>query len=173
MPRNQKRLLVRGRVEKSLSKSKKRDNYELWRTFVKAYKTLHRAVDKNLEPVGMRIQELRLLFTLDHLGAVPMSVLAEEQVTTQASITGLVDDLEERSLVERIRSKDDRRVINVGITRKGKEALEKGLALHKEFVDNILSDLTDREAEQLASVMEKLREAPSKVRLATSQVVKK
>jgi DNA-binding MarR family transcriptional regulator len=154
-----------------LSRQKKRDNHELWRTFVKAYRILDKAVDRNLESVGMRIQELRLLFTLDRLGALPMSVLAEEQVTTQASITGLVDDLEERGLVERVRSKEDRRVINVGITRKGKDALEKGLARHREFIDDIMSDLTDREAEELSSVMGKLREAALKERnIVTSRV---
>jgi MarR family transcriptional regulator, 2-MHQ and catechol-resistance regulon repressor len=154
-----------------MSKTKKRDNYELWRTFVNTYKTLHRAVDRNLEPVGMRIQEMRLLFTLNNLGAVPMSVLAEEQVTTQASITGIVDDLEERGLVERIRSTEDRRVINVGITKKGKDALEKGLDSHREFIDKIMSVLTDREAEELSFVMNKLREAESKIKnIPTSRI---
>jgi DNA-binding MarR family transcriptional regulator len=130
--------------------------------FAKAYKTMNKAVDKNLEPIGMRVQELRLLVTLDRSGAVPMSVLAEEQVMTQASITGIVDELEERGLVERIRSKEDRRVINVGITGKGKDALEKGLARHREFIDEIMSDLTEKEAEELSSVMEKLREAATR-----------
>jgi MarR family transcriptional regulator, 2-MHQ and catechol-resistance regulon repressor len=142
-----------------MSKSRRRDNIELWRNFMKAYKTVHKAVDRNLEQAGMRIEELRLLFTLDRLGAVPMSVLAEEQVTTQASITGLVDDLEGRGLVERIRSTEDRRVINVKITKKGKDALEKGVGCHRQFIDRILSDFTDREAQELFSVMERLRRA--------------
>jgi MarR family 2-MHQ and catechol resistance regulon transcriptional repressor len=142
----------------------KRDNHELWRAFVNTYKTLHRAVDKNLEPVGMRTQEMRLLFTLKRLGDSPMSVLADEQVVTQASITGIVDDLEGRGMVERRRSTEDRRVVNVGITRKGRDALEHALVRHREYIDELMSDLTDNEAGELSAVMEKLRSAASRVK---------
>ena len=48
-----------------------------------------------------------------------MSDLAEWAHTSQASITGIVDRLEERGLVERIRSDAARRVVHVGLTEAG------------------------------------------------------
>jgi MarR family transcriptional regulator, organic hydroperoxide resistance regulator len=136
-----------------------RDPYEVWRAFVDAYKAVHRSADRNLERLGTRVQEIRLLNTLECRGSVPMSLLAEELLTTQASITGLVDDLEEHGLVERERSTEDRRVINVTITKKGKETLHLALQSHKEFVSRILRSITQEKAEELVIIMEGLRAA--------------
>lgn len=139
----------------------KRDNYEIWRSFAITYKTIHRAIDKNLEPLGIRVQEMRILATLGRMGSVPMSVLADEQVVTQASITGLVDDLEGRGLVERMRSVEDRRVINIGLTKKGRAELDKGMTRHRRFIDSLLSGLTDSEAQELFSLTGKLYQSTS------------
>lgn len=136
---------------------KKRDNYELWREFADTYKLVHRAVDRNLGATGMRVVEIRLLKALGRLGAVPMSVLAEEQLTTQASVTGLVDDLEAKGLVQRERSTEDRRVINIAITEEGKRAMEQGLRRHRDFIDRVLGGLDEREAAELSAVLERLR----------------
>ena len=44
-------------------------------------------------------------------------------VLSKVSITAIVDDLESRGLIERRRSKDDRRVIFISITDAGREVL--------------------------------------------------
>jgi DNA-binding MarR family transcriptional regulator len=147
-----------------MPKSRRRgDNYELWRSFAITYKTVQKAVDQNLAPLGIRSQEMRVLFTLNQLGASPMSLIAEEQLMTQASITGIVDDLEARGFVERLRSTEDRRVINVGLTKMGKDILERGLAWHRKFIDKTMSDLTETEAAELSSTLEKLRGAVTSI----------
>ena len=44
-------------------------------------------------------------------------------VLSKVSITAIVDDLENRGLVDRRRSKDDRRVIFISITYEGRDVL--------------------------------------------------
>lgn len=46
------------------------------------------------------------------------------KVLSKVSITAIVDDLENRGLVERRRCKDDRRVIFISITDKGRGVLD-------------------------------------------------
>jgi MarR family transcriptional regulator, 2-MHQ and catechol-resistance regulon repressor len=136
----------------------RRDNYELWHEFVDTYKLVRTAVDRNLESIGMRVTEIRMLKMLSRAGPTPMTALAEEQLTTQASMTAQVDDLERKGMVERTRSKEDRRVVNVAITRKGEDALEEGLRRHKDFVDRVFGGLSEKEAAEFSLAMRRLRE---------------
>ena len=46
------------------------------------------------------------------------------KILSKVSITAIVDDLENRGLVERTRSKADRRQIFISITDKGREVLD-------------------------------------------------
>jgi DNA-binding MarR family transcriptional regulator len=136
----------------------RRDNYELWHEFVDTYKLVRTAVDRNLESIGMRVTEIRTLKMLSRAGPTSMTALAEEQLTTQASVTAQVDDLERKGMVERRRSKEDRRVVNVAITGKGEAALEEGLRRHKDFVDRVLGGLSEKEAVEFSLAMRRLRE---------------
>ena len=45
------------------------------------------------------------------------------KILSKVRITAIVDDLENRGLVERTRSKDDRRQVFISITDKGREVL--------------------------------------------------
>ncbi|NTW28953.1 MAG: MarR family transcriptional regulator [Coriobacteriia bacterium] len=50
-----------------------------------------------------------------------MSDLAEGTCTSQASLTGIIDRMEERGLVERVRPAGDRRVVEVSLTEAGRQ----------------------------------------------------
>lgn len=67
---------------------------------------------------GLQRQQFWVLGALSH-GPRRMGELAECANTTQPSLTGIVDRLEERGLVERRRSPDDRRVVEVALTPEG------------------------------------------------------
>jgi len=72
------------------------------------------------------------------------------------AITRLVDQLEKRGLVERLRSKSDRRVVNLSLTAAGR-ALAKSLSARVvEFWNDMLEDFTREEATQLISLLSRL-----------------
>jgi MarR family 2-MHQ and catechol resistance regulon transcriptional repressor len=78
---------------------------------------------------------------------------------SQPSITGVVDKLEERGLVERVRSKEDRREVLIAITEKGDDTYAKGMELHRQFVNKAFAALDEGEVEELMSVLKKLADA--------------
>ncbi len=90
----------------------------------------------------------------------PMQILeiAERTITVVPGITGLIDRLERKGLVQRERSTEDRRVINVRITDKALELLgridEPLGQLHQEVIAN----LSREEMKELIRVLEKIRE---------------
>jgi DNA-binding MarR family transcriptional regulator len=60
-----------------------------------------------------------------HPTRLACSEIAERMIDRDPDITRLVDRLRKRGLVERIRSRKDRRVVEVGITDKGLEILRR------------------------------------------------
>src|SRR5215203_4740535 len=68
---------------------------------------------------GISMTHLHILWVLDHHGELPMSRLAELLDVSLSNATGLIDRMEERGLIERIRVPDDRRVVIVRTSPEG------------------------------------------------------
>lgn len=83
-----------------------------------------------------------------------MSALAELAQTSQTSLTGIVDRLEDRGLVARLRSCADRRVVDVSITESGAAELERALAI---FADHLSSALAPLDVDERAGLLNLLR----------------
>ena len=73
--------------------------------------------------------------------------------------TRLVDQLEERGLMERKRSTDDRRVVRLAITPAGKAMAKRLLPRLIDFWNTTLKDFSHDEFEQLLSLMTRLMTA--------------
>ena len=124
--------------------------------FKDAWRRVQKLLEKNLASAGLTVSELRILRSLSTNGPAPMTRLAGELFMTPASVTGLIDKLEEEKLVERQRGTVDRRVVTVKITGKGSARLEEGLRLNSRFAARALRSLSKEEVEQLIDLLERL-----------------
>lgn len=108
-----------------------------WKRFADAASLLYREIDTALtakHDLALRdVQILQQLIT-DPTRLVRMGVLAETLVVSPSRVTWLVTRLEDRGLVGRVRSRKDRRVVVVGITRKGEDHLRLALGTYAELV---------------------------------------
>ncbi len=90
---------------------------------------------------------------------LPSLEIAQRMITRVPDITRLVDGLEEASLVHRLRCKLDRRIVYVGITRKGLELLERLDKPLNELVLGLLGHMDDQELADLSRLLVKARKA--------------
>ena len=89
-----------------------------------------------------------------------MSELAELARTSQASLTGIVDRLEERGFVERTRPEHDRRVVEVRLTRTGRSEVRR---VHTEVagrLEELLAPLDCAERAELLRLFRKMTARP-------------
>ena len=96
---------------------------------------------------SLSLVHLQVLFTLDSEGPLPMSRLADAMDVSQASATGIVDRMEQRGLVERLRDDADRRVVRVALAAGGRQTLGVMASERREHLAQIIDQLTDRELE--------------------------
>jgi DNA-binding MarR family transcriptional regulator len=108
---------------------------------------------------SLSLIHLTVLTLLEVEGPVPMGRLAEWLDVSHASVTGIVDRMEERGLVERRRAADDRRVISIHLTDTGASVSRDLLARRQERLARILGELTDAEATSLLKGLRALRSA--------------
>jgi DNA-binding MarR family transcriptional regulator len=80
---------------------------------------------------------------------MPMRRLAEVLNVSDSNATGLVDRMEERGLIERLRVPEDRRVVRVRITDDGVRILDENDALSDDLMRTVLARL---DADQLATI---------------------
>jgi len=135
------------------------DEVELWRSIADSWKRLQRAAEKNLAPLDLTSAELRIMKILRAKGSTPMNYFSLETMLSQPSITAIIDKMEDRGLVERVRSREDRREVLIAITPKGDQAYQKGMDLHVQFVERALSNLKPGEIDQLVGLFKKFADA--------------
>jgi MarR family transcriptional regulator, 2-MHQ and catechol-resistance regulon repressor len=139
------------------------ERVEVWRSAVGAWRRLDRNSEKNLASLGLALAELRILKALQERGSSPMNTFSAATMLSQPTITGIVDRLEARGLVERVRSSQDRREVLIAITPKGSRAYSKGIEMHRRFVERSLSGLEAGEVEALVRIMGKIADASDSI----------
>ncbi len=82
--------------------------------------------------------------------------LAEKANVTRASMTGLVDTLEKEGFVTRTPCPNDRRMMRVALTEKGRHMLEGVLPEHFQRMANLLHPLTVAERKTLVALLTKV-----------------
>ena len=80
--------------------------------------------DKRLEPHGLTHAQWGPLFFIRKSGSATVAELARELQTDPGAMTRLLDRLEAKGLCKRVRSTDDRRVVNLALTAEGQRAAD-------------------------------------------------
>jgi DNA-binding MarR family transcriptional regulator len=109
-----------------------------------------RWMQQDLEIFRLTIPQYRSLLCLQGKpNGCSMSELAEGSHQVSATMTGIVDRLFERKLVERIGKRDDRRATIVVLTPAGQALLEQISQAKKHVMHQVLSDLSSEERQSL------------------------
>jgi DNA-binding MarR family transcriptional regulator len=114
---------------------------------------------ERLVRMGISMMQLHVLHLLERHGELPMSRLADVLDVSLSAATGLIDRIEERGFVERIRVPTDRRIVLVRITDSGRQLLDDVEVLRTEIMLRVLDQLDPAQLEGIARAMADLRAA--------------
>jgi len=129
---------------------------------VKAIRKIVRAIDLRSREVsrltGLTIPQIVVLQGVRDLGEVTTKALSDNSDLSSATVVTILDKLEEKGLIERYRSVEDRRIVHARLTKKGAEATSNlpGL-LHQDF-ERKFDGLSAGDRAQLVASIERIAE---------------
>ncbi len=100
--------------------------------------------------------EIRTLVAINESGFIPMTQIAKRLRITISTLTTAINKLEKRNLVEKVRDEDDKRIIKVKLTSKGKIVAEKHDDVRARMVGKITGDFEEEELEVLEKALGKM-----------------
>jgi len=116
----------------------------------RAVGSLRCAGSQRLVRLGISMTHFHVLTLLRHHDAMPMGRIAEILDASMSSATGIIDRMEERGLVERVRVPDDRRVVLVRPTQTGNDVVDEAELVKSEILASAFARMEPGQLERLA-----------------------
>ena len=113
---------------------------------------------KAYEEAGLHPYHFAILITVDEGSHETQGSIADALGYDRGQLVGLLDELEERGLVERRRDPNDRRRHLVQMTPDGKKALRRLRTLARQLEDEFLEPLSDADRAKLHELLLQLAE---------------
>lgn len=129
-----------------------------WQEVLVSLRRVIRATDlqskRVLKACGLTIPQVMVLRAIESLGDVTVKRISDDVFLSQATVTTILNRLQDRQLVDRVRSQTDKRIVNAQLTTKGREVLATAPPLlHEKFIERFDS-LADWEKTQILSSLQ-------------------
>lgn len=102
---------------------------------------------------------IHLLMILESHGTMPMTRLAELQDVSLPTMSGIVDRMVDRGLVERVRDDEDRRLVLVSVSPAGRAAIEEFELVRRQHLALVLGRLRPSERQLCLRAVRLMRRA--------------
>jgi len=129
------------------------------KTYVKLMRAVAGVTEKmhrHLRDQGLTNSQFGVLEALLHLGPLCQREIGEKILKSGGNMTLVIDNLEKRSLVERVQDKQDRRYVKIHLTPQGGELISIVFPHHAKIAEEVFAALDSDEQEQLGRLLKKL-----------------
>ena len=122
----------------------------------KAIQKSTRYKNGTLGPLGLSWKQMRILLTLQRKISINQNEISGCVCIDRSTIVTMIDDLEKRGIVQRVKNSADRRSYKILLTAKGKELMPKAKELVVKSQSKLLSCLAEDEQKFLMLALRKI-----------------
>ena len=128
-------------------------DYRLWALLHQTRHIIHEALKKDMEPLGVSPRQVAALLIIEAIEkpATP-SRIAYWLMRDRASVSVLLDRMERKGLINKTRNLDNKNLIAVTLTAKGKRVYSR--IISSEMVHDMFSALSDEQHQQLMECLD-------------------
>jgi DNA-binding MarR family transcriptional regulator len=134
------------------------ENYP--KTIIESLYLIKRRLEKNsrchFDNMGLTFPQMSLVFLLQQHGPMRITELSNKMDLSNSTISGIVDRLEKENLVQRKRSKSDRRVVTVHLTENLDQLVTELRTEFEEFFTGMFEDVPREDLIDIIKGLKKL-----------------
>ena len=134
----------------------KSDVDQVLETIIYLYTESRRITKELARRADLTGPQLTVVKMLEQIGDLSLSELSERIRAQNSTVTGIIDRMEREGLVVRERSKEDRRVVYIRLTPKGRKLAEEIPVEPMEIFRTALEALTATEVRELVRILGKV-----------------
>lgn len=123
---------------------------------MKAAKTLEDKVTNDIANRDMNMAEFTILEALYNKGPQTVRQISDAVLIKFGSITYVINKLAKKEYIERINSTEDRRVVYIHLTEKGKEVMDTVFPKHQAAIERMFQDASNYDKEMIIDILKKI-----------------
>lgn len=127
------------------------------RELVRTYQAFSVYTETHIRELGLTPAQFDVVATLGNTNGMTMGEIAERTLVTKGTLTGIIDRLEAKQLVQREVPPENRRCFIVSLTPKGEDVFYRVFPAHIAHIKERFEQLDPAELEQLRTLLQKLR----------------
>ncbi len=135
------------------------DFLPLRRELARSYQALESFSSAHVRQFGLTQPQFDLIATLGNQPPMTCKELGEKTLITKGTLTGILDRLEDKGLVERCTNSDDARSQKISLTSAGNDLFNQVFPSHVQYLSAAFHQLSKAEIDQLTHSLKQLREA--------------
>ena len=132
------------------------DAPRLWLVLVRCHHALSYIAERSIKDTGLGRTDFAALEALLHKGPLSITEIQSKVPLALGSMTAAVDRLEERGLILRTPSSEDRRARILKLSPKGRSVVEAAFTRHATELETVMAVLDQREKRQLHDLLKRV-----------------
>ncbi|MDE7284753.1 MAG: MarR family transcriptional regulator [Lachnospiraceae bacterium] len=136
-------------------------NHALNEVLVRVFRNINTVEEQALrteEYKDVTINDIHVIEAIGMEEQKNMTTVAKSLHVTTGTLTISINSLVKKNYVERVRSEEDRRVVLVSLTEKGKKAFLHHRQFHDKLVNEIVEQLSDEEKHVLEKALNRINQ---------------
>ena len=125
-------------------------------TIVSAYDAMSHAINPLVRlklGIDLTLAQFKVLMGFELQGRYTMTDLRRENAVTVSTMTSMVDRMTQNNMLKREQDRNDRRIVLVSLTSKGKKVLNRLLYARRKVLESFLYTLDENEVKRFSRAM--------------------
>lgn len=111
----------------------------------------------HIKEMGLTTTQFDILATLGNQPPMTCKELGEKTLILKGTMTGVLERLEAKGLIEKIANEEDGRSYKIGLTKSGDKLFKKAFPEHLEYLRKAFSHLSSKEIDQAINSLKTIK----------------
>ena len=129
----------------------------LVKELVKAYQAFEVYSEAHINTMGLTTTQFDIVATLGNQLPMTCKELGEKTLVSKGTMTGVLERLEAKGLIEKLMNDEDGRSYKIGLSKSGDKLFKKVFPEHVDYLSKAIGKLSKKELEQAVRVLKEIK----------------